>query len=125
MDYPMTMTPTYHVKDAYLFVQISGIWTAAAARELIQEILVTAQNVHRTSVFLDIRELLPPMDNYVRYLTGVDIAEIWDSKLKVVALAKSQYLSGFAEKVAVNGGANFAVFSDFYRAEIWLDEVDH
>lgn len=120
----MSMTATYHVKDAYLLVQVSGYWTAAPAKALIQEILLYAQRVHRAHVFLDLLDLMPPKDNYDRYLTGVDVAEIWGGKLKVVALAKPEYISGFVENVAVNRGAKFAVFSNMIQAETWLGEIN-
>jgi len=38
------------------------------------------------------------------------------------ALAKPENITGFGETVAVNRGANFAVFSDGKAAHEWLQE---
>jgi hypothetical protein len=55
-----------------------------------------------------------------RFYSGKDIADILRPPLKVAAFAKEELINHFAENVAINRGAIFAVFTDEDAALRWL-----
>lgn len=57
---------------------------------------------------------------FTRFLSGQEMARIWGHSLKVAAVWKAELINKFAENVAVNRGACFAVFSDQNADREWL-----
>ena len=114
------MQATYQDMGEYLFVSIRGKWTVTSARRAIEEIKSEAEKYDQSRVLLNLMELLPPDLPYTRFTTGKDIAQVWGSSLKVAAVARQEFITRFAENVAVNRGAKFKVFADEKQALQWL-----
>jgi hypothetical protein len=80
-----------------------------------------ATEIGVTRVLIDCRELAVPRDTLTRFSMGEYIAEFWRPPVKVAALAGEAMVNDkFAEIVAVNRGAWFAVFLDEESAMQWL-----
>lgn len=116
----MTLQVKYLEGDAYLGVELSGMWDDAAVKQIIEAIRDEATRRNQTKIFLDLRNFLPPAREITRYLTGEYIAKFWGHPFRVVALAMREYYDGFAEDVARNRGADIRVFFAKDEALKWL-----
>ena len=110
---------TYNNLDDYLLVSVSGQWTDYAVKEGIEEVKRKADSYGKTRVLLNLMNMTPPDGVMDRFRAGEYIAKIWGS-LRVAAVWKQEFITKFAENVAVNRGARFAVFADEKQALKWL-----
>ena len=110
---------TYTNLDDYLLVTISGQWTDYAAQDVIEEIKRQAESYGKAQVLLNLMNMAPPEGQMARFRAGEYIAKMWGA-LRVAAVWKQEFINKFAENVAVNRGASFAVFTDEKQALEWL-----
>ena len=106
--------------QGFLIIRAFGKWVLEDVKREMDNVRDEANRRGLTRLFLDMREMLPPDGEMTRYYTGIYIATVWCPPFKVVALAKPEMINKFGENVAVNRGANFAVFSDEKTALEWL-----
>ncbi|MEQ8790947.1 MAG: hypothetical protein RIC55_32085 [Pirellulaceae bacterium] len=116
----MSIEVAYHDRPGYLFVEARGEWRLDDTRREIENIRREADRRGYTRLLVDSRELSAPDTEMTRFYTGEHIAEFWRRPLKVASLALPEIINNFAENVAVNRGAHYAVFTDEQAAIDWL-----
>ena len=121
----MSIDLRYEERAGYLIVAACGQWTEMAVKQAIEDLRNEADKRDFIRIFLDLRELLPPAHETIRFFTGEHIAKIWRSPFKVAVIARPERINKFTENVAVNRGATFAVFSEKTAALEWLLEGSH
>ncbi len=114
---------TYREEKDYLVVEVNGSWELNEVKQHIEVVRDRVAELAIERVLIDCRELVTPLDTLTRFLTGEYIAEFWRPPVKVAALSSPEMLNDkFAEIVAVNRGAWFAVFLEEEPAMKWLLE---
>ena len=116
----MGIQATYQDMGQYLSVSIRGKWTEESARRVIEEIKSEAEKYNQSRVLLDLMEILPPDIPFTRFKTGIYIAQVWGSSLKVATVARQEFITRFTENVAANRGAKLKAFTDEEQALQWL-----
>lgn len=117
------MDVVYREESGYLAVEMNGQWDLPEASRQIKAIRDRATSLGVTRVLIDCRDLATPKDTTTRFLTGEHIANFWRPPIKVAAIAGPDMVAGkFAETVALNRGAWFAVFMQEEIAMQWLME---
>jgi hypothetical protein len=116
----MSIEVHYHDRPGYLYVEAKGQWVLEDARQQIEKAREEADRRGCTRVLVDARELSAPNSELTRFYTGVHIAKVWRRPFKLASLARPEVINKFAENVAVNRGAHYAVFADEQAALDWL-----
>jgi hypothetical protein len=65
----------------------------------------TARQTAYSRILIDASTLSPPRADFYRFLAGQDLAALCPLPLKVVVVCQEQWMTKFAENVAVNRGA--------------------
>jgi hypothetical protein len=118
----MNITFSLENREGYLLVIISGVYSKGDDFLSIPDaILKECQLSGKNKALLNIMNLsLYGFTDMDRFYLGARIAETLRGKVKLSAACKIENTSRFAETVAKNRGAQFAVFTDFNQAEEWL-----
>lgn len=118
----MSHSSITEVDSRYLRLEIDGEWTVENARDGFEFARAEAQRLGQTRLLFDVRQLIPPRFELVRYRTGELMAEIFGARFKLAFLGRAEGITRFAETVAVNRGARVCVFADEKDAVAWLLE---
>jgi hypothetical protein len=118
----MSFELSFRQEPNYLIMEVSGQWTTDNAKKTVEALHDEAVKQGLTRLLVDMRGLSKPSNEMTRFLTGEHVAKILRYSFKVAVVAVREIYSGFAETVALNRGANMAVFFDEATALEWLLE---
>lgn len=107
-------------KGTYLRVTYQGVWKADLVLESLLEIKKEANKANQTRILLDCLQLGPPKFERDRISTGQDIGYILKPPFKIASLYPLQFTNRVAEKIAINRGIVYRVFSEENAALDWL-----
>ena len=116
----MSIELQFEDRPDHLYVIAAGEWTEEGACDAIDNIYAAATARGASRILIDIRQLSEPRTEMVRYFTGLHIAKVWKPPLRAAAVGREEMLNRFAETVAVNRGAMYAVFTTDEAALDWL-----
>ena len=105
----------------YLFVKVVGEWIKEEIETHIRSIQEEANRYRFNKILVEALNVeLDTTTEMIRFYTGEHIAKIWGWNLKAAFIGRAKFINHFAETVAINRGANIAVFSDKSKAFKWL-----
>jgi hypothetical protein len=104
----------------YLAVTASGEWTESNIVKFIADIRRESDLAGTPRILLDLRGILRPENEMVRYLSGIHLAKMFDPRHKISAIGAPGNVNHFAENVAANRGTRIRVFTDERAAVDWL-----
>ena len=116
----MNITFQNDIHDHYLKLTVQGQWVLNEMLALTEVIKDEAMAAGRDRVFIDFTAVEGRIPELDRYSVGVQIAKIWQSKLRVAILYQADQINKFAENVAVNRGARIFVTWSEADALDWL-----
>ena len=116
----MSFKLSYRQEPKYLFVKISGQWTARSAEEAVEAVHDEAQKRGLTRLLIDTSEISQPDSELTRFRTGEYWAKILGPPFKGSFVITPDLYNGFAETVALNRGAVVATFFEEPAAVDWL-----
>lgn len=118
----MNITFSLENREGYLLFIISGVYSKGDNFLSVPEVILKeCQTIGKNKALLNIQSLgLKGFTDMDRFHFGARIAETLRGKVKLSAVCHEDIVSRFAETVAKNRGAQFAVFTDFNQAEEWL-----
>jgi len=116
----MKLEVNYEDGPDYLIIYARGEWLINDVRREMKAAREEADRRGQKRLLLDMRELLPPRTEMIRFESAELLAKLFGPPFKVAALGRAENITGFGETVAVNRGAHFAVFSDEEAAHDWL-----
>ena len=107
-------------KGDHLFAEVSGAYSLELLISAIHDVAHHCQMDNLNKALLDLRNLTGNPSILDRFRFGVEIANVWGSRIKVAAVAKEEAINKMGENTAVNRGANMMVTPDIDRAVEWL-----
>ena len=107
-------------KGEYLLEEASGNYSLNFLVSIIHDLADRCQKENLNKALLDLRNVEGNHSILDRYRFGVEIANAWGPKIKVVTVARPEAINKMGENTAVNRGANVWVTSDMDIALQWL-----
>ena len=118
----MQLEVSFQEERRHLVATVCGRWEPAAITEGLTLIRDKARQTAHSRILIDAYNLSPPRADFYRFLAGQDLAALFPLPLKVAVLCQEQWITKFAENVAVNRGAQVLVCTDKAAALGWLLE---
>ena len=109
---------SFQLYPEYLRVKLSGEFPARI--DVFEAIRDQAQERGRSRIFVDLLEVDIPPSNLDRFWAGKTLADVFQHRFKIVALARQDEINRTGENAAVNRGARFLVTADEEEALRWL-----
>lgn len=116
----MSLHWEYKVCKDHLRANVTGLWTQGSASELFVDVRRMSEETGMKKVYLNCWDMMPPTNDYVRYESGVEMARVWNSDLKVLAVWRSRFITRFLENVARNRGVDVLVTDNEEEGMSWL-----
>lgn len=107
-------------KGEYLFAEVSGVYSLDLLVSIIHEVAERCRSENLRKALLDLRNVEGNPSILDRYRFGIEIANAWGPRMKVVTVARLEAINKMGENTAVNRGANIWVTSDMDLALKWL-----
>jgi hypothetical protein len=118
----MSINVQYLATPQYLQATLSGEWTEAGIRDALDGIRAEADARKIKMLLLDLDELSRPDYEMTRFFSGQYLAQVLGPPFVVSAYSKPELINRFAETVAVNRSACFAIFPERDSAIAWLTD---
>jgi hypothetical protein len=118
----MTIQAQYLETSYYLQATLSGDWTEPAIKAALDDVRAQADLRGFKTLLLDLDELSRPDCEMTRFFSGEHLAQVLGPPFVVAAYARPELINRFAETVALNRAACFAVFPERKQAIAWLAE---
>lgn len=116
----MAMNVFVEEQPDFLRFIIEGHWSKEDALQVIDLIREAADRLGKTRLLLDANNLSKPDNEMVRFYSGEHLAEALGFPFRVAAFGPQERINRFAETVARNRGAVFAIFYTESEATEWL-----
>jgi len=114
------MDVSFKRHDGYLEILATGEWEPQPVIANIDMVKETAEKMNYNNLLLDATTLALPKTEMTRLLTGEYIAKELPPPFKIACITNLASYNRFTENVAVNRGAQFAVFLNHQDALKWL-----
>jgi hypothetical protein len=114
------MDVSFKKHDSYLEIITAGEWEPQPVIANIDLLKEMAEKMNYNHLLLDATLLGLPKTEMTRLLTGEYIAKMLPPPFKIACLTSVASYNRFTENVAVNRGAQFAVFLNHQAALKWL-----
>ncbi len=116
----MSIEITYRDGPGCLVAVANGPWRTEDAKRAIEAIRAEADRRKQTRLLADLRGLSQPDSEMTRFYSGEHAARFWGHPIRAAVLSRPENYNRFGELVAVNRGADLAVFFGEEEALAWL-----
>jgi hypothetical protein len=111
---------SFSVLESHLLVSLAGKYPALELKELLTQIRNKADDCQRTEILIDAILIEAPRSEMERYVVGEMFAALFRTDQRIAVVYRPELINRFAENVAVNRGAQLAVFDSVASALPWL-----
>ncbi len=127
----MKITLSFEMRQNYMFVKATGVFSVQDAIDTIPKALATADSFGATRILVDCLELTgaPSVADYYQYSKSVAAEFLKTSRISMKKVYRAAYVAKppifdehlFIELVALNRGATVKLFENTTDAIAWLE----
>jgi hypothetical protein len=112
-------------RDNYLLVEFSGVFSAEAGKQVIDQMLATCQQTGHDRIVLDCRKMTGKMSLFAKFEVAVHGRKTVGTVLKTSMIILPEMIEpdSFVLTVARNRGLNMNMFTNFDDGVRWVLET--
>jgi hypothetical protein len=114
------MDVMFRDEGTHLVAVCQGTWDPVAVTEAAKRILTHAKQLSHDRLLIDWMQISAPASEEFRRLAGEDVAFTFAAPMRVGILYRENLISGVAQKVATDYGANILITHDQAHLVSWL-----